>query len=59
MNTLKTGVLCTRDLNRDGCIDGADLAILLGLWGIPNPPIGDLDGDGSVSGSDLETILGN
>ncbi len=50
--------LAEGDLNLDGCIDGADLAIMLGLWGITNPPIGDLDGDGDVDGADLAFLLG-
>ena len=51
--------LADGDLNLDGCIGGADLAILLSLWGLPNPPIGDLNGDGVISGPDLATILAN
>ncbi|MDG2029581.1 MAG: hypothetical protein P8J45_01110, partial [Phycisphaerales bacterium] len=47
------------DLNLDGCIDGADLAQLLSLWGLPNPPIGDLNGDLVIDGLDLGTLLAN
>jgi hypothetical protein len=44
------------DLNCDGTVDAADLAILLGSWGTPGP--GDLDGDGSVGPRDLAILLG-
>jgi hypothetical protein len=43
------------DLDGDGGVSGADLAILLANWG--NPGQGDLDGDGLVSGSDLGILL--
>jgi uncharacterized protein DUF262 len=51
------------DLNNDGIVNGADLGILLGLWG-PCPAIGvcvgDLGGtgDGFLDGSDLGVLLG-
>lgn len=45
------------DLNLDGRIDGLDLAALLAVWGIPNPPYGDLNGDNQVGGSDLAFLL--
>ena len=44
------------DLNGDGLVDGADLAILLGAWGSEGP--GDLDGNGMVDGADLAMLLG-
>lgn len=44
------------DLNGNGVIDGADLAILLGEWGWPGNA--DLNGDGVVNGSDLAIVLG-
>ena len=44
------------DLNGDGRVDGADLAILLGAWG--GSGLGDLDGSGSVNGADLAILLG-
>ena len=47
------------DLNLDGCVDGSDLATLLALWGLSNPPVGDLNGDGIVAGQDLATLLAN
>lgn len=50
------------DLNDDGSIDAADLAILLGSWGpCPDPPTtcpADLDGDGIVGAADLAILLG-
>jgi hypothetical protein len=47
---------CPADLNQDGTVDAADLAILLGGWGSAGP--GDLDASGDVSGSDLAILLG-
>jgi alpha-tubulin suppressor-like RCC1 family protein len=47
------------DLNADGFVDGADLAILLALWGTVGAEIGDLSGDGLVSGADLGQLLYN
>jgi hypothetical protein len=46
------------DLNGDGKVDAADLAILLGSWGLSGVPA-DLNGDGVVNGSDLAILLGN
>ena len=43
------------DLNADGFVDAADLAILLAAWGTPGP--GDLDGDGIVGATDLSALL--
>ncbi|MBX3355299.1 MAG: hypothetical protein KF724_06340 [Phycisphaeraceae bacterium] len=46
------------DINDDGVVDGADLAILLGSWGpCPGCP-GDLNGDGVVDGIDIAILLG-
>jgi formylglycine-generating enzyme required for sulfatase activity len=47
------------DFNLDGFVNGADLAPLLSLWGLSDPPIGDLDGDGLIGGADLSILLGN
>jgi hypothetical protein len=44
------------DLDGDGAVGAADLAILLGQWG--GPGSGDLDGDGSVGAADLAVLLG-
>jgi hypothetical protein len=46
------------DFNLDGQIDGADLSMVLGLWGLKNPPLGDLTSDGQIDGADLSLILG-
>ena len=50
------------DLNGDGIVNGADLAILLGCWGtVTNPACtpADLNADGAVNGADLAVQLGN
>jgi len=44
------------DLDGDGIVGAADLAILLGQWG--GAGSGDLDGDGNVGASDLAILLG-
>ncbi|MDZ4829950.1 MAG: FG-GAP-like repeat-containing protein [Phycisphaerae bacterium] len=44
------------DLDGDGLVNAADLAILLGAWGTAGP--GDLNGDGIVDASDLAVVLG-
>ncbi|RLS91094.1 MAG: hypothetical protein DWI11_11940 [Planctomycetota bacterium] len=44
------------DLNGDGLVDAADLAILLGAWG--GTGAADLDGNGTVDAADLATLLG-
>jgi len=51
------------DLNGDGTVNGDDLAILLGSWGLCSsklgrPCPGDLNGDGEVDGDDLAILLG-
>jgi hypothetical protein len=43
------------DLNDDGKVDGADLAILLGAWGNSNIFM-DINGDGKVDGEDLAKL---
>ena len=43
------------DLDGDGTVGGADLAILLNQWG--GAGSADLDGDGLVNGSDLAILL--
>ncbi len=57
---------CEGDLDCNGVVDGADLARLLGDWGLCNGCIGDLAGagddqkvaNGRVDGQDLTIILG-
>ncbi len=44
------------DLDGDGDVDPADLAILLGAWGSDDPAV-DLDGDGVVGAGDLALLL--
>ena len=46
------------DLNLNGVVDGQDLSILLGWWGISNPMFGDLNQDGKVNGIDMGMLLG-
>ncbi len=43
------------DLDGNGVVDGADLAVLLGSWGGPGA---DLNGDGATDGADLALLLG-
>ena len=45
------------DLTLDGRVDGADLGVLLGVWGSAGP-IGDINSDGTVNGVDLGQLLG-
>lgn len=46
------------DLNLNGLIDGQDISILLGWWGVANPLFGDLDSDNAVGPRDLGILLG-
>jgi hypothetical protein len=46
---------CPADIDRSGAVDGADLATLLGQWGVAGSA--DLDGSGMVDGSDLAVLL--
>ena len=48
----------TGDLDGDGDVDGADLGLLLGDFGISGPSIADLNHDGRVDGADLGILLG-
>jgi hypothetical protein len=43
------------DLNEDGFVNGADLGLLLALFGEPGP--GDFDGNGTTNGGDLGILL--
>lgn len=47
--------LPSADLDGDGDVGAADLAILLGAWGTPGA---DLDGDGTTGAADLAILLG-
>ena len=46
---------CLGDINRDGFVNGSDLAGLLSGWGTSGSS--DIDGDGTTGGSDLATLL--
>ena len=45
------------DIDGSGAVNGADLGLLLGGWGVPGP--GDLNNDGNVNGADLGLLLGS
>lgn len=47
------------DFDLSGVIDGADLGLLLSVWGASSPGIGDLNMDGFVNGADLSMLLGS
>jgi len=47
---------CTGDLDNDGDVDAADLALLLGDWN--GNGIGDLNGSGITDAADLAILLG-
>ncbi|MBX3354628.1 MAG: hypothetical protein KF724_02895 [Phycisphaeraceae bacterium] len=49
------------DVNGDGVVNGADIAEILGHWGVcgQTPCVGDLDGNGVVDGADLAVVLGH
>ena len=46
---------CPGDLNGDAVVDGSDLTIMLGAWGLIG---GDLNGSGTTDGADLTILLG-
>jgi spore coat protein A len=48
---------CPGDFNFDRGVDGADLGVLLGVWGTSDF-FADLNGDGTVDGADLGLLLG-
>ena len=50
---------CPGDLTGEGLVDGEDLSLLLGEWGICPPSCpGDITRDGRVDGEDLTLLLG-
>ncbi len=51
------GGACPADLNGDGVVGAADLALLLGSWGMGGAA--DLDGSGVVNAADLALMLGS
>jgi hypothetical protein len=49
---------CIADLNQDGIVAGADLAILLSFWGpVTVFPDADINADGAVDAADLTIVL--
>ncbi len=59
-SSIPTGEACVADIapiNGDGIVNGADISVLLGLWGGPGPA--DLDGNGSTDAADLAILLGH
>jgi hypothetical protein len=50
------GDTCPADLTGDGQVDGADLTVVLGDWGLAESPA-DLNDDGLVDGADLTIVL--
>ena len=60
LGTIGVGGNCPADLTGSGTVDGADLAILLGVWGACGATCqgADFTGDGVVDGADLATLLG-
>jgi hypothetical protein len=50
---------CDADLDGDGDVDGADLSVVLGAWGVPtaDPSPADMNVDGIVDGADLAVVL--
>ncbi len=53
------GALVGADLDGDGAVGAADLALMLGSWGPCVACPADLDGDGQVGASDLALLLGS
>jgi hypothetical protein len=51
--------LCPADVSESGTVDGSDLGIILGYWGVVGSvfPRADIDHDGLVNGSDLGIVL--
>ncbi|MSR41927.1 MAG: hypothetical protein EXS10_08530 [Phycisphaerales bacterium] len=47
---------CPADLDANGIVDAADIAILLSAWGLSGS--GDINNDGTVDAADLATLLG-
>jgi hypothetical protein len=55
--TLTIACFLSADLNHDGHVDGADLGLLLTVWGACPECDADLNGDGEVDGADLGLML--
>lgn len=56
MRIAVTAAFIRGDLNNDGAVNGADLALLLAQFGTSNPRA-DLTGDGVVDGDDLQELV--
>jgi len=53
---------CIGDVDGSGTVNGADLSMLLGSWGVCGEGVDcetDFDGNGVVDGADLSLLLGN
>jgi hypothetical protein len=51
---------CVGDVNFDGIVNGADISVLLGFWGLNGKPVAaDINKDGQVDGADLAQLLGS
>ena len=51
---------CVGDVNFDGIVNGADISVLLGFWGLNGKPVAaDINNDGQVDGADLAQMLGS
>lgn len=46
------------DVNSDGCIDAADIGLLIAMWGTDDPVM-DLDSSGLVNAADLGILIAN
>ena len=66
---LEPGFLCVEaadipipgDFNHDGHVNGIDVAVVLGNWGICSVGVcvGDINRDGQINGADLAILLSN
>ncbi len=56
--TVKEVNLCSGDVDMNGTVDGTDLALVLGSWGLCPSCDADLDGSGIIDGADLAILLG-
>ncbi len=52
-----SGLACTGDLDGDGSVGSADLAIVVGTWN-SGPGAADFDGDGNIGSADLAILIG-